>query len=59
MGNHAMNLLVAEKDDEAKDVIEAAIRIQPNDSINKNIESLIKDVLSGTRKRPTFEDSIK
>jgi SseB protein N-terminal domain len=59
MGNHAMNLLVAEKDNEAKYIIEEAIRIQPNDSINRNIESLIRDVLSGKRKRPTFEDAIK
>ncbi len=53
-----MNLLVAEKDSEAKYIIEEAIRIQPNDSINRNIESLITDVLSGKRKRPTFEDTI-
>jgi hypothetical protein len=59
MGNHAMNLLVAEKDKEAKYIIEEAIRIQPKDSINRNIESLIRDVLSGKRKRPTFEDAIK
>ncbi len=59
MGNHAMNLLVSEKDKEAKDIIDEAIRIQPNDSINKNIESLVRDVLSGKRKRPTFEDAIK
>lgn len=58
LGNHAMNLLVAEKDSEAKYIIEEAIRIQPNDSINRNIESLIRDVLSGKRKRPTFEDTI-
>lgn len=59
MGNHAMNLLVAEKDNEAKFIIEEAIRIQPDDSINKNIESLVRDVINGKRKRPTFEDSIK
>lgn len=59
MGNHAMNLLIAEKDNEAKNIIEEAIRIQPDDSINKNIESLVRDVINGKRKRPTFEDSIK
>lgn len=59
MGNHAMNLLIAQKDDEAKEIIEKAIKINPSDSVNKNIESIIKGVLSGNRKRPTFEDAIK
>ncbi|WP_240338681.1 SseB family protein [Aquimarina sp. AD10] len=59
IGNHAMNLLVAEKDLEAKETIDKAIKIQPNDSVNRNIESLIKDVISGKRQRPTFEDAIK
>lgn len=59
MGNHAMNLLVAEKDSEAVCIIEEAIRIQPNDSVNRNIAALIRDVLAGKRTRPTFEDSIK
>lgn len=59
MGNHAMNLLVAEKDQEAKETIDKAIKLQPRDSVNRNIESIIKDVLSGKRDRPTFEDSIK
>lgn len=59
MGNHAMNLLVAGRDNEAKEMIENAIRIQPNDAINRNIESIVKGVLSGKRSRPTFEDAIK
>ena len=59
MGNHAMNLLIAKKDNEAKEMIEKAIKMKPNDSVNRNIESIVKDVLNGTRKRPTFEDAIK
>ena len=59
MGNHAMNLLIAEKDNEAKRIIEDAVRIEPNDTINKNIESLIRNVLNGNCKRPSFEDSIR
>lgn len=59
MGNHAMNLLVAQKDDEAKEIIEKAIAINPRDSVNRNIESIVKGVLSGTQKRPSFEDVIK
>lgn len=59
MGNHAMNLLVAERDNEAKNTITEALKIQPNDSINKNIASIVNDVVSGKRNRPTFEDCIK
>lgn len=59
MGNHSMNLLIAEKDSDAMYTIEEAIRIQPNDSINRNIESIVKEVIAGKRKRPTFEGSIK
>ncbi len=59
LGNHAMNLLVAQKDMEAKTTIEKAIKIQPNDSVNRNIESIVRAVMSGNRKRPTFEDVIK
>lgn len=59
LGNHAMNLLVAKRDAEAKETIERAIKIRPLDRINKNIESIVKDVISGKRKRPAFEDVIK
>lgn len=59
MGNHAMNLLVAHRDNEAKEMIEKAIKLKPNDSVNRNIESIVKDVVSGKRERPTFEDVIK
>ena len=59
MGNHAMNLLVACKDDEAKKTIEQAISLEPDDSVNKNVKSIINDVISGKRKRPTFQDAIK
>lgn len=59
MGNHAMNLLIAQKDDEAKEIIGKAIKMNPNDSVNRNIESIVKGVQSGDRKRPTFEDAIK
>lgn len=58
LGNHAMNLLVAKKDEEAKETICEALKIKRNDSVNRNIESIINDVLSGKRNRPTFEDAI-
>ncbi|WP_430409624.1 SseB family protein [Kordia sp.] len=59
LGNHAMNLLIASKDEEAKEIIKQAISLQPRDSINKNIQSTIHDVITGKRKRPTFKDAIK
>jgi hypothetical protein len=58
MGNHAMNLLIAQKDNEAKKIIDEAIQIKPNDSVNKNIKIIIEEVIDGKRKRPVFEDTI-
>lgn len=58
MGNHAMNLLIAQKDNEAKITIEQAIQMEPNDSVNKNIKIIIEEVIDGKRKRPVFEDTI-
>lgn len=40
-------------------MIEKAIKLMPNDSVNKNIESIVNGVVSGKRKRPTFENVIK
>lgn len=59
LGNHAMNLLIAQKDTESKATIAKAIKLQPNDQINRNIESIITGVIAGNRNRPTFEDTIK
>jgi tetratricopeptide (TPR) repeat protein len=59
MGNYAMNLLIANKDDEAKEMIEKAIKINPNDKVNRNIRSIVSDVIAGERKRPAFEDTIR
>ncbi|WP_290789829.1 SseB family protein [Flavihumibacter sp. UBA7668] len=59
MGNHAMNLLIAQKDTDALNTIAAAIRIQPNDSVNRNIESIVRDVIARRRKRPSFEETIQ
>ncbi|UPZ13504.1 SseB family protein [Flavobacterium humidisoli] len=59
LGNHAMTLLIAKNDQEAKETIDKAIKLQPNDSINKNVESIIIDVIAGKRERPTFEDAVK
>ena len=53
-----MNLLVAGKDNEAKEMIEKAIQLNPQDAVNKNIAAVVKDVLSGNRVRPGFKDAI-
>jgi len=58
LGNHAMNLLVAEKDDEAKQVIEKALLINPNDTYNQRIKKKIENVILKKEKRPTFKDAI-
>jgi len=58
LGNHAMNLLVAERDNEAKLTIRKAIDLNPTDKINQNIEKKINEVIAGKTKRPTFRDAI-
>ncbi|WP_413511327.1 SseB family protein [Myroides odoratus] len=59
MGNHAMNLLHAEKDKEAQIIIEQAIELEPRDEVNKNVKTLIEEVISGKRKRPTMEETVE
>ncbi|MBC5843203.1 hypothetical protein H8R25_01955 [Flavobacterium sp. F-392] len=59
LGNHAMNLLVAEFDVEAKDIIEKAILLHPQDKINRNIKQKIENVILKKEKRPKFNDAIQ
>lgn len=59
LGNHSMNLLIAEQDQEAKNTIDKAILINPDDEINKRIKLKIENVIAGKVKRPTFKDSTK
>jgi tetratricopeptide (TPR) repeat protein len=58
LGNHSMNLLIAGRDNDAKETIDQAIRINPTDDINKRIKAKIEGVLTGQIERPTFEDSL-
>lgn len=58
MGNHAMNLLIAGRDKEAKEAIGKAISINPNDEINQRIKTKIESVMTGQTKRPTFEEAL-
>ena len=59
LGNHAMNLLVAGKDNDALLTIEKALGFQPKDPVNRNVEAIVKGVIAGKRERPTFEDAIR
>jgi len=59
MGNHAMNLVLAERDHEALDLIEQALVLKPKDEVNENVKNLITEVMAGTRKRPTMEETVK
>lgn len=59
LGNHAMNLLVAEFDDEAKEIIEKAMLLNPEDKINKNIKQKIENVILKKERRPKFSDAIQ
>ena len=58
LGNHAMNLLIAGLDNEAKEAIDKAMSIDGTDAINKRIKSKIEAVIAGHIKRPTFEDTL-
>ena len=59
MGNHAMNLVLAERDAEALALIEEALVLEPKDEVNDNIKNLIKEVMAGTRKRPTMRETVE
>ncbi|WP_046757622.1 SseB family protein [Kordia jejudonensis] len=59
LGNHAMNLLIHEQDNEAIAIINNALALDPNDAVLKNIKALISNIHAGKQKRPTFEDTIK
>lgn len=59
MGNHAMNLLIAGKDQEAKAFIDQAISIKQDDQINQNVLMVIDEVMSGKRPRPSFRDVVE
>ncbi|MDR0229458.1 MAG: SseB family protein [Flavobacteriaceae bacterium] len=58
MANHAANLILIQKDNEALALINQALLIEPNDPINQNIKSIIDKVITGEMKRPNIEDMI-
>jgi len=58
LGNHAMNLLIAAQDEEAKRTIEKALKLDPKDEVNRNVERMIKGVMAGIKERPTFKSAV-
>lgn len=58
LGNHAMNLLLANRDKEAQDTIEHALKIALEDQVNKNVWRVIDGVIRGQRARPNPKDLI-
>jgi tetratricopeptide (TPR) repeat protein len=58
IGNHAMNLLIAQRDKEAKEYIRKAIELEPGNQINKDIEKVINSVTTGQMRRLTCKDVI-
>ncbi|WP_196890134.1 SseB family protein [Aureivirga sp. CE67] len=57
-GNYALNLFLAKRDDEAVQTIEEALRLDPKDRVNQNIQVIINDVVSGKKERPNFKDLV-
>ena len=55
LGNHAMNFLLAEKDEDARQTIKMAIEAAPDDAFNQRISRLIEDVIAGKKDRPTCD----
>lgn len=55
LGNHAMNLLIAGRDEEARATITEALRIAPSDDFNARISDIIDGVIERERDRPTCE----
>lgn len=58
LGNHSMNLLIAGLDDEAKNTIDKAVLLNPEDTINQRIKAKVYGIIEGREQRPTFKDSI-
>lgn len=58
MGNHAMNLVLAKRDNEALALIEQALVLEPKDEVNENVKNLILGVIAGDRARPTMEETV-
>jgi hypothetical protein len=53
VANHSLYLLIAKEDDEAQKMISIAMSLNSNDMINKNIQTMIHEVVNGKTSRPT------
>jgi tetratricopeptide (TPR) repeat protein len=58
LGNHAMNLLVAARDEEAHALIKKALAIDPRDEINLSIRRRIVSVMANGSPRPKFNELV-
>ena len=59
ISNHALNLLLNKEDDKALEWSSKAIGLDSTDLVNNNVHKLIKAVVSGEKKRPTFKELFK
>ena len=59
LGNHAMYLMIAGRDAEAMVHIQRAISIAPEDTVNKFVARIIKEVTEGKRKRPSPKEAFE
>jgi tetratricopeptide (TPR) repeat protein len=59
LANHAMNLLIGHYDGEAKEYIQKALKINPENEINRNINQVIESVIDGKMRRITCKDAVK
>ncbi|TWT30568.1 tetratricopeptide repeat protein [Blastopirellula retiformator] len=57
LGNLAVIQMLSGSVDQAEATIEHAVRLSPEDVVNRNVQGIIADVVSGNRKRPeTLEE---
>jgi len=59
IGNYALNLLLNKEDEKALEWSKKAIELDAVDPINQKVHHLIKAVISGEKKRPTFKELFK
>jgi Tfp pilus assembly protein PilF len=52
IANQAISFLLADRVPEAAKAIATAVRLNPDDKVNRNIELLIQQVMAGERERP-------
>jgi Flp pilus assembly protein TadD len=60
IGNQAISFLLADRISEAAKAIDTAVRLNPQDTVNRNVEILIRQVVAGERERPrTLQEAMR